>query len=408
MTDFFPAPEIVNTLIGVSIAVCLLVAIANLILAVRGISRGATLAFAIAFIACAIAWAMSIKSFASEYQSPWSVLLLNIVASTGAAGMWCGIWLRAGYSINWWLVGGLTVLWVFPTVGMFIPGMHALSQLPTSMLSIVFGISLSIWRIARKRGAINAGDYALLALLLLLVPVNGTAFLLGITSESEAAAGTAWIIALGYTPVMFTGIGLFTLLGFTLEAIARSERQAQIDSLTAVFNRRAFDRELDLAVARATRFQRPLCLVLLDVDHFKKINDSHGHPAGDRVLQSVAQVLDEQSRQIDVVARIGGEEFAVLLSDTPLSAGVQLAERYRRSIEESSRNFFPISASFGVASLACVSGGGSELLRAADLALYNAKREGRNRVCASSDVPAHALVTDSLSASSEQISAIAD
>ena len=156
---------------------------------------------------------------------------------------------------------------------------------------------------------------------------------------------------------------------------------AYTDPLTRLANRRAFDRRLLLDELLGRK--GPLSLVIMDVDHFKLINDSFGHEVGDIVLCSMARAIEESVRDNDLVARHGGEEFAVLLPNASLDAAVQIAERIRAGI--AARHFmFPggtvrVTASFGVAG--AVDGGSREgLVAAADKALYIAKAEGRNRI----------------------------
>jgi diguanylate cyclase (GGDEF)-like protein len=162
------------------------------------------------------------------------------------------------------------------------------------------------------------------------------------------------------------------------------KRQAITDELTQLANRRSFAQTLGLEVRRAERFGDPLTLVLADLDDFKSINDSYGHQMGDVVLKAFADVLRANVRDFDVPARYGGEEFAILLPETELAGGEQLARRLRAALSsvrvpgiEGDRA--PVTASFGVASFPRARNA-EELLAAADRALYQAKREGKNRV----------------------------
>jgi diguanylate cyclase (GGDEF)-like protein len=168
------------------------------------------------------------------------------------------------------------------------------------------------------------------------------------------------------------------------------ERQALVDGLTGLANRRRSEEMLHLEQSRAERLGAPLAFVLADVDRFKKINDKHGHPVGDRVLREIANLLAETVREIDVAGRWGGEEFAVILPGTDLAGGAQLAERMRVALEESEvkaddGSLIPVTASFGVASFP-ENRTEADLVAAADAALYQAKRSGRNRVVAGGTV----------------------
>ena len=176
------------------------------------------------------------------------------------------------------------------------------------------------------------------------------------------------------------------------------QRLATRDYLTGLYNRRELVRLLEEETLRARRHQRPLSLIMVDVDSFKNVNDSFGHQAGDRALQHVAAMLSDGVRSFDRVARYGGEEFAVLLPETGSADAFAVAERIRTriaaqtlSIAEDSRTTseIPITISAGVATMPVCAGGGNEmgpaqLIKEADLCLYAAKRAGRNRCLASS------------------------
>lgn len=152
------------------------------------------------------------------------------------------------------------------------------------------------------------------------------------------------------------------------------------DTLTGVGNRRHFDERLASEVERAWRYAQPLSLVLLDIDHFKRINDTWGHEAGDRVLRHIGATLREALRQTDSVSRFGGEEFVVLMPGLPHSEAVAAAERMRCMVESLPIEGLPqVTASFGVASLG-PGERGERLFAHADAALYRAKARGRNCV----------------------------
>lgn len=157
------------------------------------------------------------------------------------------------------------------------------------------------------------------------------------------------------------------------------------DALTGLFNRRQFSELLDAEAARGHRREPRSVLVILDVDHFKRINDRFGHLEGDGVLRQLADILRGHVRVGDVLARIGGEEFAVLMPDTDLDQATQFAERVRASVEAAvfapGGEPQPMTVSLGLAALNTDRLLRSEWMRAADRALYAAKEGGRNRVC---------------------------
>jgi diguanylate cyclase (GGDEF)-like protein len=165
-----------------------------------------------------------------------------------------------------------------------------------------------------------------------------------------------------------------------------TQQLAVTDGLTKVYNRRYFEEQLSAELERARRQQLTTSLVVLDVDHFKKFNDTHGHLLGDQVLQGVARILGKSVRETDMVARYGGEEFVVILPETPAAAAVEVAERIRRNIKNHpfwGRGQTPleVTASVGVCSDVHSVLEAHPLFEQADRCLYQAKAEGRDRVC---------------------------
>lgn len=166
----------------------------------------------------------------------------------------------------------------------------------------------------------------------------------------------------------------------------RLKRAGLTDPLTGVHNRRYFDERVGEEVDRARREGRPLSCLFLDLDHFKAVNDNHGHQSGDAVLQEVARRLKRHMRMSDVLARYGGEEFAALLVQTDARAAAEIAERIRSEVSDQPVRLadggrLGVSLSIGCATLAEATGArAADLIEAADAALYRAKRGGRNRV----------------------------
>jgi diguanylate cyclase (GGDEF)-like protein len=168
------------------------------------------------------------------------------------------------------------------------------------------------------------------------------------------------------------------------------ERLATIDGMTGIYNRRHFLILADHEWTRARRYERPISFLMIDIDHFKTINDEFGHEAGDRIIVHLAQLAAACKRRSDVLARIGGEEFALLLPETPLNRAKAVAERLRQSVLKSpltdARPAIRASISVGVAAATQDMASFSDLMRAADQALYRAKRAGRNQtVCWTGD-----------------------
>jgi diguanylate cyclase (GGDEF)-like protein len=163
------------------------------------------------------------------------------------------------------------------------------------------------------------------------------------------------------------------------------ETLAAVDWLTGLYNRRHFETLARAELARCQRYLRPLSVLILDIDHFKAVNDRYGHAAGDRVLQAVAAICQATKRDADVVARVGGEEFAIMLPETTDAAAVQFAERLRRQLHDHApmleNGKLPVTISIGVAAATAATSGVDALMSCADEALYEAKRSGRDRVC---------------------------
>lgn len=204
-------------------------------------------------------------------------------------------------------------------------------------------------------------------------------------SEAIGPARRALVLNLGIAALV-TLLVLTTVLLAVNRYQRRLEAAAATDSLTGALNRQAFDVVFNLALRETQRNDQPLSAILVDIDLFKQINDTHGHLAGDAVLRAVADVVRGQLRDTDVMARWGGEEFLVLLKDCPLGGAVAVAEKLRHAIAE--HDFTPadgtgrpqrLTVSLGVATRS-VGDTAETLFSRADRALYLAKRNGRNRV----------------------------
>lgn len=180
-----------------------------------------------------------------------------------------------------------------------------------------------------------------------------------------------------YSEKLDMALGLYDLY-------ADAMGQAITDRMTGLGSKAYLEQRLTEQLDHSRRYDQPLALILVDLDHFKDINDTHGHVVGDQVLGGVGYVIRGQLRLSDVAGRFGGEEFAVLLPDTEISGAMVLAERLRKAIEEWSLELpggcLQVTASLGIASLSAEMAGAVELVDAADRALYKAKRGGRNRV----------------------------
>lgn len=169
----------------------------------------------------------------------------------------------------------------------------------------------------------------------------------------------------------------------SIKLIKKLEKLSLIDDLTKIYNRRYLEMYMEKAIPFAERNGHPLTMVMFDIDHFKNINDSYGHNAGDMILQKLGKVIKETLRKPDVIIRTGGEEFLIILPDCSLNRGIKLAERIRTKVQSTkfvyNGNQIIVTISLGVTEY--ISGQDlNQLMECADMALYKAKESGRNKV----------------------------
>ncbi len=221
--------------------------------------------------------------------------------------------------------------------------------------------------------------------------VGQMALLADVSQELETTRRRVYV---GSAVVLVTG-GLlgaffFWLAGRVGRRIEHDEKELQRlathDGLTGLYNHRTFYALLEDEIARAKRFNRPVSLLMLDIDHFKHVNDTHGHLAGDAILKSLSELLTRQARAIDRVCRYGGEEITAILPETENAAALNIAERLRATVEREQLDIgdgriVSVTVSIGLASWPAQAGDAETLVAAADTAMYAAKQAGRNRVC---------------------------
>jgi diguanylate cyclase (GGDEF)-like protein len=220
-------------------------------------------------------------------------------------------------------------------------------------------------------------------------PIKGV--VMGVVNPLVAA--TIWI-SVNSTPILDKDTGavdyvyaIFDDISETVRLQQELQAQAHRDFLTEIANRRYFFHLGARELARAERYGGDVSLIMLDIDHFKMVNDTHGHAAGDIVLKAVAQICKTGLREIDILGRIGGEEFAILLPQTSGDTAREVAERIRNAVQDAAvpaGNGLPaiqVTVSMGVSTEKAVHVSLDDLLQEADTALYKAKHTGRNRVC---------------------------
>ena len=239
-------------------------------------------------------------------------------------------------------------------------------------------------------GRARRGWYVLTALIVV--------FIAGYVAYLPAFWGSHEKLADLVVPVIFFLGACFVLvvcqlsLGTTrnLKRLSTFEMESITDPLTGIYNRRYLERRLADEIARASRYGMPFSVLLIDIDHFKRVNDIYGHQVGDLVLEGMAQLIVATLRTTDIVARYGGEEIMVIAPNTPQKTAAGLAERLRKVVEEATFEIpaelgrdisaLGVTVSIGVACLDQRTAGMPELVQQADKALYRAKHEGRNRV----------------------------
>ena len=193
-----------------------------------------------------------------------------------------------------------------------------------------------------------------------------------------------WLYSLVGMAVLATCMVMCFLWFLVVELERELAEQARTDSLTGALNRRAMEETALRETSRSIRYGYPLCMIVLDIDHFKQLNDTRGHAAGDRALQALVASIRPLLRTNDLLARTGGEEFTILLPDTTAASGFIAAERVRQAVEALEIPFesgaIHITVSAGVAQLDPSQGGWEIMMRRADSAMYEAKERGRNAV----------------------------
>lgn len=209
----------------------------------------------------------------------------------------------------------------------------------------------------------------------------------GVPLQSPDGYNVGALCAIDTVPRDFSEAQLAILRSFATLVVDQLElrRIAERDHLTGALTRRGFVEQVSKEISRCRRHGRDSVLLLMDVDHFKRVNDTHGHPAGDSVLKAVASACAQNLRDNDLLGRLGGEEFAILLGETDPKGGLEAAEKLRKAIEAlcvDVADGIRVTASFGISSFAPTLAKAEDWIAKADEALYAAKRSGRNRCVA--------------------------
>lgn len=260
---------------------------------------------------------------------------------------------------------------------------------------ILIGSLFPVWRLIGKLpiGTVRNRWYLMAAMIALFIP----SYLVYASLSWQSHTTLIDLIV----PIVFFFGACFVLLTTSLSLqtamdvmrISLLERDAVTDPLTGVYNRRHLDRRLSEEVSIALRYGLPLSVLLLDIDFFKKINDRHGHQAGDEVLVAMVKLVSKELREVDVLARYGGEEFLIIAPHTNLLDATNVAERVRKCVEAHTFSLpnglggvseIKVTVSIGVASSADGAADEERLVQVADKNLIQAKQDGRNRVISGS------------------------
>ena len=319
-----------------------------------------------------------------------SIVVGNLMLSSVFVGMIAAVYQFQGRPVRWPLLLAPPLL-VLVFVSVFIDNFPA----RVSFVGLVIGLQ-AVWALlaalSHRHATVGRGQWLLVAGLSLEAVVLGGRALVAISTHSEATNILQSSALQTLTFLATFSVVLVSSVGFVFMSRDRADENnrvlAALDPLTGVANRRSLIAALDRDMARAQRMREPMALMMVDIDHFKDVNDRYGHPAGDRVLCSVVNVLRQRVRAQDLVGRYGGEEFMVLLPDTGLTGAQQLARALCKAVEESRcpADGVPgpgiaVTVSIGVFGGRLESGDSWDMLiAAADRALYQAKNNGRNRV----------------------------
>ena len=377
-----PVCVIVGALAGINARLCLLV-----YLAWHALGRKPyALSWAVAFLAATGQWTGNI--FAASFPSPeahW--LTVNALALTfitlGVRGH-CQRTKCKKLPDNLWpysaavfaVIGWATV--IEPHVGirtMLVPAYG------------MVGLLLIAGMIIRHRVETRPAEFAAATMMAAFGIVQGIvaamAFLQG-ADGNDAYRALYMQFNFLTLPAGYVGVAMFVIFMMTSDLAADLKAIAVRDQLTGTLNRRGFSEQCEKIFALAGRRKLPVALILADIDKFKSINDQYGHEAGDEALQHFTRLLQVSRRREDVLARIGGEEFALILPGSTLRSAEKVADVLRGRAEIAplsyKGNSIPMTASFGVASLSAEDKSMADVIVRADSALYRSKREGRNRV----------------------------
>lgn len=345
-----------------------------------------SLTWAMAFAVATLQWLGNLSAaLFPSWEMYW--ISVNALGLTTLSIALLGFFQRSGLAAKpllFWTppaVCLLAIVWF--TVGMPHAGLRVGLQPAYGSVVIAFGAFLILTFRERPLPAEWGAAIAMFVLAASQAAAACAAFLQGATFDASLSALYSSINFLAM-PGTYTATGMFIICVIASDLAEEMKRIAVRDALTGLLNRRGFVESGERVFSHARRADNPLSVIVADIDHFKDVNDRYGHETGDEALVHFAQVLSAGRRREDVVARVGGEEFAILLPGTGAEDAIGIADALRERLAaselETKNASFRMFASFGVAVISGNDGEIADLLNRADAALYRSKRAGRNRI----------------------------
>lgn len=359
--------------------------------------------WAVALTLVAIHWVVNL--YRGEWSDTLVVLLNNPLVSLAVSLTVCATYIRVDRQPPWallaigWFATILPLCWyqlVTPHTGVRI-----LIVSTSYVLHFVWAGFISLRYGPHRHNADILMSLCLVALAFLCAMRVGFLIHAGIPNALDHRDPFVASIILVAIPSVFVGCGLFVVLAIGLDLMEELRNVAERDPLTNTLNRRGFMARANQELQRAQRHNRPLAMIAGDLDFFKQVNDRFGHAAGDQAIVTFADILQAACREIDIVGRLGGEEFFVLLPDTEDGQAHDIAERVRTLYEgakfDDALINHTLTASFGVAEMRTSDQEVGQLLSRADKALYQAKENGRNQVIVANKTQPEMVTNKSLS-----------
>jgi diguanylate cyclase (GGDEF)-like protein len=338
----------------------------------------------LAYAAAVSQWGANLLGFIIGIPASMAFSAPAIVVSGSLIAI--GVRQRAGGSIRWVpivCIGGMVSL--IGIIAALAPGSMPLrGMVVPAYVGLMMGLSAQALRPSGRQFSAPEGALFTMLLLLTLFYIALAAAAARVTGFGPGQGIELYRAIIGiFLPSIYVGTGVAAILVVAGDLAQQLRRQVSHDSLTGILNRRGMEEAAVRAIANARRSDQPLSIVICDLDGFKAVNDGHGHIAGDAALRGFAQLLTNAVRRGDIVARMGGDEFGLLLIDTDATATADVMERVRTEILCLSLPQAPhatLSASFGIAEIEPGDAQLDDMVARADRALYDAKKSGKDRV----------------------------